>query len=189
MRRTDTPGYFGDTLGIFSHLCRSQPVIADDTIIGWGTSLNFFVFFGPQAQHSITAQHSTAQRSQPAPAAKQVGADQSATTHVSRQSCSSQHVAEHLRSSLRSQHERRNRNLPDLQKYTRYNHSQSSLTVCYVACTLHSLVLSISSIHSASGLFLRTIGLLAVVRRQFAPKTMDLCPLHSFVFCHLFLQM
>ena len=46
---------------------------------------------------------------------------------------------------------------------------------CDVACALLFLsVLSISSMHSASGLLSWTMELLAFASRQFAPKTMDL---------------
>ena len=62
------------------------------------------------APHSVISPHK---------AAKQVRADQSATTQATRQSWRQPaHVVEQLYSTLSSQSEQKNRKLPGLQKYT-----------------------------------------------------------------------
>ena len=89
------------------------------------------------AQHSTTqlstAQHSSAQHSQPAQAAKQVRADQSATTQADRVD-SSQHVVEaFMQLAVFSKRSK-------ISKYPRptkiYNHSQSRLAVMLPATLL-----------------------------------------------------
>ena len=65
--------YLKGTSSVFSPT--SQPVIADGNTICWETVLNFLAFFAPQAQPALRRK-----------AAKQVRADQSATTQASRQS-------------------------------------------------------------------------------------------------------
>ena len=141
----------------------SQPVrvVADDNIIRWGTFLNFCAFFVPQAQHS------KAQRNQPAQEAK------ASTRRSERDNASKQ--TELARASMSSsiytarcvlRNERRNRNLPGLRKYT---FTKEQLSWCDVACTLLFLsALSTSSMqcHAASGLFPWILGLLAFIRKS-----------------------
>ena len=115
------------------------------------------------------AQHSACQ---PAQAAKQVLADQSTTKQASGQSWLEPACRRgiYLCSSLRCQNERRNRNLPGLQKYTTFHKSSLADVMLHVTCTLLFLsVLSISSMHAASGLFSWTMELLAFASRHFAP--------------------
>ena len=61
---------------ILPSLSPSQPVIADENIICWGTFLNFYAFFAPQTQHSTaqstpTSSKATTRRSEPDKASRQ----------------------------------------------------------------------------------------------------------------------
>ena len=101
----------------------------------------------PQAPQTPQAQHSTAQRSQPAQqAAKQVQADQSATTQASR------------RSWLAPAYRRAYTQLAVFSKRTKKSKSARPAKILLVRCAKglpvhYSCVLSISSIPVASGLF------------------------------------
>ena len=83
---------------------------------------------------------------------------------------SRQHIAEHTYNSLCSQNER------IIEICSAYkNIAAGGVMREGFACTLLFLsVLSISSMHAASGLFLWTTELLAFACQQFAPKIMDL---------------
>ena len=96
---------------------------------------------------------------------------------------SSQHVGEHLYSSLCSLNERRNQNLPGVQKA--YNHSQSSFSRCdarlclffniyKIHCSFPSSFVCISCMHAASELFSWSTELLAFASRQVAPNIVDI---------------
>ena len=122
------------------------------------------------------------QCSQPAQATKQVHADQSAKTQTSRQSwlepASSSIIIDTARCVFKTNE------VEIFPAYKIYNHSQDKqlLSWCDVASILLLLsVLSISSMHAASGLFLWTMELLAFASRQFAPKTMDVRFIHSYL--------
>ena len=111
-------------------LSLSQPVIADENIVCWGTFLKFFAFFAPQAQHS------TAQRSQLAQAAKQVRADQSATTQASRQSWLEPACR---RAFIQLAVFKPNEEIEICSAYKRLDHSQSSYIADVIMLPVHLL--------------------------------------------------
>ena len=130
---------------------------------------------------------STTQGSQPAQAAKQVRADQSATTQASGQSWL-EPARRRAFIQLVVLSERTN----EIEICPAYKNFQpftkiSFRTWCDVVCILlFILVLSISSMHAASALFSSTMSLLAPASRQVALRTIGpLCPLHSFAFCSI----
>ena len=147
--------------------------------------LSFF-YYTPlhQAQQRTTenntAQQSTAQHSaKPAQAAKHVRADQSATTQTSRQSwlepaCRRAFIMQQLVVFYTSAvvETKKSKSAGSTRKKI-YNNSRSSLAgMMYegFACTPFFLsVLSISSMHGASGFLSWTMELLAFANRQFAP--------------------
>ena len=93
----------------------------------------------------------------------------------------SQQVVEHLYSSLCSQNERTITEICPAHENIESFTKQLLAGVSDVACMLVFFsVLSISSMHAASGLFSWTMELVAFASREFAPKTMDV----SFRFVH-----
>ena len=135
------------------------------------------------------AKRSTAQRSQPAQAAKQVRADQSATTQASRQGW----LQPACRRAFRqlAVFSKRTKKSGSARPTQMSNHSQRSLADVMregFACTLLFLsVLSISSIRAASGLFSWPMDpsswhlQVSSLHLNHGP----LCALHSFAFCSI----
>ena len=153
--------YFGGIRQyILPSLSPSQPVIADESIICWGTFLNLFAFFAPQAQHSTVNTHKQQ---------KQVRADQSATTQAGRQRWLEPACRGAFTQLAVFSKRKKSKSARPTKIYNHCNHSQSSLLAGVMfACKLLFLsVLSIPSMHAASGLFSWTIELLAFASRRF----------------------
>ena len=139
---------------------------------------------------SLLRKHSTAQRSQPAHAAQQVRADQSATTQASRQSwlepaCRSASIQLAV---LKTNEEIEM--LPGLLEYTTIH--QQLISSCDVPCTIH-YYFSPSFLFRAwvrrPGCCIRepwSYWHLQLSCRQFAPKTTDLS--FRFIRSHLFIE-
>ena len=137
-----------------------------------GNFLNLFAFFARQAHHI------TQQRSQPAQAAEQVGVDQSAITHASRQSWlepACRRVSIQLAVFTKT-----NQEIEICPAYKYMQPFTEQLSWCDVACTppLYT-ALSIRPFYfvHACGVrvaFVDHVELLAFASRQCAPRTTDL---------------
>ena len=174
--------YFGGHRRYFlPPLSPSQPVIADVSIVCWGTFPNLFAVFAPQAHHSI-AQHSAVnlhkQRSQYVPITT------SATTPASTQSWLEPACRRGSSRCVINTNERRNPNLLGPQKY-RYNHSQRSLAEVVLFYT----ALSPRPFYFVHACGVRVVsvehGALGICKSSVCTQTPPLCPLHSFAFCSI----